>query len=86
MGNVDRNLSLIEKLFAEYQAAINRIDDYFEYSHKSEVDKKYVMGVIDKLNGKILEINDEHQMQVLADRGEDSTGVDNDPGTEGDVA
>ena len=32
-----------------YQNPINKIDDYFEYSHESEQDKRYVMACLNKL-------------------------------------
>lgn len=37
-----------------YQKAINEIDDYFEYSHHSSVDKVKVMCIIDRLNKDII--------------------------------
>ena len=36
-----------------YIEAINRIDDYFEYSNESAKDKKFVMSVIDQLTDQL---------------------------------
>ena len=32
-----------------YEKTINSIDDYFEYRHDSDKDKKFVMGVLDRM-------------------------------------
>jgi len=37
-----------------YIQAINKIDDYFEYSNESTKDKKFVMSVIDYLTERLL--------------------------------
>jgi len=37
----------------EYELAINRIDDYFEYQHNSELDKGFVMGVLENLTSRL---------------------------------
>ena len=43
-------------MLAEYQRAINRIDDYFEYRHESEKDKQHVVEVLDNLTDQLREI------------------------------
>lgn len=36
-----------------YRKCVNKIDDYFEYSHESAVDKKKVMGIIGELTKEL---------------------------------
>ena len=45
------------RLLSLYMKAINRIDDYFEYRHQSEVDKKYVVDVLNQLTIDLSETN-----------------------------
>ncbi len=42
-----------EQLLTLYRKAINRIDDYFEYSMQSEKDQKRVHEILAKLSNEI---------------------------------
>ena len=42
-----------------YQKAINAIDDYFEYRNQSVQDRLHVQHILDTLNCRLKEINDE---------------------------
>lgn len=45
---------LINKIrVEEYEQAINKIDDYFEYAHESDKDKRFVMDVLSDLSTKL---------------------------------
>ena len=52
----EKNIIKLEKRLAAYEQAINRIDDYFEYRHESELDKGYVRGVLESLTNKLKSI------------------------------
>jgi len=37
-----------------YEQAINKIDDYFEYRHDSDIDKEFVLNVLDNLSNNLV--------------------------------
>lgn len=45
------------KLSSILLSCINEIGDYFEYSYKSEDDKKFVIGRLDKLTADLKEMS-----------------------------
>ena len=47
-----KNETLLQQREA-FCKAINKIDDYFEYSNESKQDKEFVYGVIDNLSMKL---------------------------------
>ena len=56
--DVNKELKTTKAVLEAYIIAINLIDDYFEYNHKSDIDKKYVMKAIDSLSEKVRDIYD----------------------------
>jgi len=52
----ENNIKQINMVFAEYQHTINKIDDYFEYSYKSQDDREFVLNAIDLMTRKIEKI------------------------------
>ncbi len=48
LSNIRMDTRVAEAL-RKYQTAINKIDDYFEYSNESEKDKTFVREVLSKL-------------------------------------
>ncbi len=40
---------MLVEIVAIYQTALDRIDDYFEYSYDGDKDKAFVSGVLNKL-------------------------------------
>ena len=48
--NSMRNAQLILKV---YQKAVNKLDDYFEYSHDSNKDKARVMAILSSLRNEL---------------------------------
>ena len=50
-----------DKTIEAYQQAINRIDDYFEYSYHSSKDREKVYIIIKELTEKLVDINSTKQ-------------------------
>ena len=57
-GKLEEKIKVIEIYLESYATAINSIDDYFEYSNESDVDKEVVMRIIDNLTNKLKEAFD----------------------------
>jgi len=55
-AKVHEQFHKLSRTLLTYQAAINDIDDYFEYRYKSKKDKKYVYKVLNKLSKELSEI------------------------------
>lgn len=59
---------MINKRFEAALACITKIEDYFEYSYKSELDRKYVLMVIEQFTEEMEKLNDSSTKRALGRR------------------
>lgn len=54
----------MSKYLEAYQRAINRIDDYFEYTNESAKDKQFVRSVLNQLTNNLKTISSEQKARI----------------------
>lgn len=53
---IENDLMRERKKLHAYQATINRIDDFFEYSNESKSDRKFIHEQLNKLTNSLIQI------------------------------
>ncbi len=64
MSQTNKPTPMLVEIVAIYQTALDRIDDYFEYSYDGEQDKAFISGILNKLHSDATVIASKYNTKI----------------------